>query len=196
MFVLEIIACLGYLLQKVFLWMAEVADDRNDEVIERRWRIAAWAVYMVGLPPWVIIFISERNWIAGLVEASGFPAMVLGLAIAIRGTKEKLPPWIFEITIASALCGFAASFWDFKGINTINQWLEIGLVLGYLVGTYQLALENAGGYLWYVLMHVSCGWLMWIQHSPWLCAQQVASLGFIVAAYRRTYHRTVTKEDS
>lgn len=187
--IVELLACAGYLFQKIFLWAAERAQDLKDAVMERRWRIAAWSVYIVGLLPWVYIFITQRNWIAGLVEASGLPAMVLGLAIAIRGIKEQLPPWVFKLAIVSAGCGFLVSLWDFKGINTINQWLEIGLVLGYLVGTYQLALKKASGYIWYVLMHLCCGRLMWIQHSPWLCLQQVLSLVFIAAAYRRVRQR-------
>ncbi len=195
MLILEIVACMGYLLQKVFLWAAERSQDHKDEVRERRWRIAAWAVYMVGLPPWMIIFIREHNWIAGLVEASGFPAMVLGLAIAIRGSQEKLPPWIYKLAIICAVLGFGASLYDFRGIKTLNQWLEIGLVLGYLIGTYQLAIERANGYAWYVLMHVCCGLLMWIQHSPWLCLQQVASLIFIVAAYRRNHQRNTQEQE-
>ncbi|MBI2055136.1 MAG: hypothetical protein HYT39_03515 [Candidatus Sungbacteria bacterium] len=182
-----------YLLNKIFLSFSEHARNRGDEVRARKWRIASWAVYLVGLPPWVIIFVSWRNWIAASVEASGAPAMVLGLVIALRGTTKNPPRWLDHLALVCIPLGFGYSLYDFGGITTVNQWLEIGLVLGFLVGTYLLAKERASGYLWYVLMHVTCGWLMWIQGYPWLLLQQLVSLVFIVDAYRMTQKRRVPR---
>lgn len=180
---LQLLAGGFYLLNKVFLSFSERSSSAGNGVKARRWRIAAWAVYLIGLPPWVIIFILRHNWIAASVEASGAPAMVLGLVIALQG-KNKIPPrWLDHLAVVCIPLGFAYSLYDFGGLNTINQWLEIALVIGFLIGTYLLAKERAGGYLWYVLMHISCGWLMWIQGYPWLFWQQVVSLGFIVDAY-------------
>lgn len=182
-----------YLLNKIFLSFSERARNRGDEAIARKWRIASWVVYLAGLPPWVIIFVSWRNWIAASVEASGVPAMLLGLIIALRGTTKNPPRWLDHLALVCIPLGFGYSLYDFGGITTINQWLEIGLVLGFLVGTYLLAKERASGYLWYVLMHVTCGWLMWIQGYPWLFLQQLVSLVFIVDAYRMTQkHRVVS----
>ncbi|MDO8598902.1 MAG: hypothetical protein Q7S02_02240 [bacterium] len=172
-----------YLLNKVFFAVAERTRNRGDVVGAQRWRIAAWAVYLVGLPPWVIILVSWRNWIAAAVEASGAPAMALGLILAWRGDTRKPPRWLNILALVCAALGFAASIADFGGITTLNQKLEIGLVSGFLVGTNLLAHGRTSGYLWFVLMHVSCGWLMWIQGYPWLLGQQVASFGFIVYAY-------------
>ncbi|MFA6301189.1 MAG: hypothetical protein WC609_02470 [Candidatus Paceibacterota bacterium] len=173
-----------YLLNKIFLTFSEYAHNRGDKKTARRWRIASWVIYLVGLPPWVIIFIVRHNWIAASVEASGIPAMLLGLVIAFRDTTKNPPRWLDRFALVCIPVGFAYSFYDFGGLNTINQWLEIGLVVGFLVGTYLLAKENANGYLWYVLMHITCGRLMWIQGYPWLFLQQVISLGFILDAYR------------
>lgn len=173
-----------YLLNKVFLSFSEYARKRGDESKARRWRIASWIVYLAGLPPWVILFISSRNWIAASVEASGAPAMFLGLIIAIRGKNKSPPRWLDRLAFICIPLGFAYSLYDFGGLNAISQWLETGLALGFLVGTYLLAKEKSSGYLWYVLMHIACGWLMWIQDYPWLCLQQVISLGFIADAYR------------
>ncbi len=185
-----------YLLNKIFLSFSEHARSRGDETWARKWRIASWVVYLAGLPPWVIIFVSSRNWIAASVEASGAPAMLLGLVTALRGTTKNTPRRLDLLAIVCIPLGFAYSLYDFGGLNTINQWLEIGLVVGFLVGTYLLAKERASGYLWYVLMHVTCGWLMWIQGYPWLFLQQVASLGFIVYAYVVTQIRkTANRQD-
>lgn len=172
-----------YLLNKIFFSFSERASLRGNERLARRWRIASWAVYLVGLPPWVIIFVSWRNWIAASVEASGAPAMFLGLVLALRGTAKDPPKWLDRLALVCVPLGFAVSLYDFGGLKTLNQWLEIGLTSGFLVGTYQLARDRASGYLWFVLMHVTCGWLMHIQGYPWLLAQQVASLGFILDAY-------------
>ena len=122
--------------------------------------------------------------------------MLLGLVTALRGTTKNTPRRLDLLAIVCIPLGFAYSLYDFGGLNTINQWLEIGLVVGFLVGTYLLAKERASGYLWYVLMHVTCGWLMWIQGYPWLFLQQVASLGFIVYAYVVTQIRkTANRQD-
>lgn len=172
-----------YLLNKVFLSFSERASKRGQAEHARRWRIAAWSVYLAGLPPWVIIFLTWRNWIAASVEASGAPAMLLGLVTAMRGESKTPPRWLDRLALVCVPLGFAYSLYDFGGLNTLNQWLEIGLVAGFLIGTYQLAKVRSSGYPWFVLMHLSCGWLMWIQGYPWLLLQQVLSLAFIVDAY-------------
>lgn len=183
-----------YLLNKVFFAAAERVRTRGDVAGARRWRIVSWAVYLVGLPPWVIIFVSWRNWIAASVEASGAPAMLLGLVLALRGSVGDPPKWLDRIALACIPLGFAYSLYDFGGLTTLTQWLEIGLVLGFLIGTYQLARDRASGYLWFVLMHITCGGLMGIQGYSWLLAQQVVSLGFIVYAYAIRRRRAALPE--
>ncbi|MEK7570126.1 MAG: hypothetical protein AAB515_01630 [Patescibacteria group bacterium] len=173
-----------YLLNKIFLSISERKTKSGKIHSARTLRIAAWAVYLVGLPPWVIILIHSHNWIVASVEASGAPAMVLGLIMAIRGQGSKPPRWLNHLAFACIPIGFAVSLYDFGGITTLNQCLEISLVAGFLLGTYQLALQRHSGYLWYLLMHVAGCWLMWIQNYPWLCAQQAISLLFILDAYR------------
>lgn len=171
-----------YLLNKIFFRFSErVTGERR-----RQLRIWSWSVYLLGLPPWLIIFADNRNWIAFAIEAGGAPAMLLGLVYAIRRTSTpndavKLLNLIAQIAIVG---GVGYSLYDFGGLTTINQWLELALVIGFLVGTYRLALQKNDGYLWYVLMHVACGMLMHIQEYPLLFWMQIASLGFIVDAYR------------
>ncbi|HLD06057.1 MAG TPA: hypothetical protein VJC16_00800 [Candidatus Nanoarchaeia archaeon] len=179
---LQVLGGLFYLLNKVFLWLSEHTQGNRRR--SRQWRIASWAVYLAGLPPWVILFVCNRNWIAATVEASGAPAMLLGLLTALRGTTEDPPRWLDRLALICIPLGFAYSLYDFGGLTSFTQWLEIGLVAGYLVGTYQLAKERRSGYLWYVLMHLACGWLMWVQGYPWLFWQQMVSLVFIVDACR------------
>lgn len=180
---LQLLGGAGYLLNKIFFSFAERARAKERKEKERRWRIVAWAVYIGGLPPWVIIFIGRHNWIAASVEASGVPAMFLGLVLALKGLDYKLPRWLDRLAFASIVLGFTYSLYDFGGLTAITQWLEIGLAAGFLFGTYQLAKKRRSGYLWFILMHVSCGALMWIQSYRWLFVQQIVSLAFIVDAY-------------
>lgn len=175
-----------YLLNKLFLAFAERAMQHGNDRANRRWRIYSWVAYLFGLPPWVILFALKRDWIAASVETSGLPAMMLGLVLALKGRKAKTPRWLDWLAKAAIMGGFAYSLWDFGGLKTWSQLVEIGLVLGFLVGTYLIALEKASGYLWYVLMHVACGYLMLIQDLPWLFAQQLLSLVFIADAFITT----------
>lgn len=116
--------------------------------------------------------------------------MVLGLVIALQGHQKSSSPrlarWLDRIARFLILVGFGISLYDFGGITTFNQVLEIGLVAGFLVGTYLLAHNKPFGYLWYVLMHVSCAWLMKIENRELLFYMQLLSLVFIFDAYLMT----------
>lgn len=180
---MQLIGGIFFLLNKIFFSIGERAriNKRSDP---QRWLVQAWVSYIIGLAPWVVIFIWEHNWIAASVEASGLPSMILGLVVALRGGDVAgAPRWLDRLAAFFIPLGITLSFWDFGGLNTVNQWLELSLVVGYVIGTYQLAKQNAQGYLWFVLMHLSCGYLMWVQSYKWLTLQQILSLVFIVDAY-------------
>lgn len=179
-----------FLLNKVFLWLSERARRDGKHQNGRRWRIVSWVIYLLGLPPWLVIFAQKSDWIAAALEASGIPAMLLGLVLAIRGSTDKPPAWLDRLTLVMIPAGVLYSVHDLGGFGHLSQWLESALVLGYLVGTRQLGLERASGYLWYVLMHLACGLLMFHQGLYGLMALQIISLAFIADAYRvwRTTH--------
>lgn len=175
---LQIWAGAFYLLNKIFFSRAE----RNQGEWKRKWKIASWAVYLIGLPAWLLVFAQKPNWIAFGVEAGGAPAMVLGLVIALRG-KENEPNWLNIFALLGAVLGLLYSVRIFHGITTINQVLEMGIAVGFLIGTYLLAKENPKGYLWFLLMNASNAVLMGIQSYPWLCLQQIISFAFVLDAY-------------
>ncbi len=173
-----------YLLNKVFFSRAE----RSDGVKQQTWRIRSWTVYIIGLPAWVIIFVSERNWMVASVEAGGAVVMVFGLVVALRGIKYA-PRWLSSIARIAAIAGIAYSIHDFGGITQLTQVLELGIVAGFLIGTYLLAKQRPTGYLWFILMNCSNAILMGVEHYPWLVLQQIASLGFVMDAYFIQRHR-------
>ena len=169
---------LFYLLNKIFFSFAE----RSEESAERRWRIASWAVYLIGLPPWLILFTWRHNWIAFGVEAGGAPAMFLGLVVAIRGIG-KVPKWLDRLVLVTVVLGLAYSLYDFRGITAWTQVCELGLVTGFFIGTYLLAKIRPVGYLWFLLMNGSALMLFVLQKFPWLVFQQALSIAFIFDAY-------------
>lgn len=132
-----------YLLNKIFFSRVErSASERK----KRLWRIWSWIVYLIGLPGWVIIFVIERNWIAAALETGGVPSMFMGLVIALKG-KGKEPKWLNYISLVAMFVGISFSLYDFGGLTSITQILELGIVAGFLTGTYLLAREKPVGHL-------------------------------------------------
>ncbi len=145
----------------------------------------AWSVYLLGLPPWIFIFISERNWIAAAVESSGVPAMLLGLSAAWSGqTHSHEYVWLDHLAKLMIIIGLALSFYDFGGLATVNQFLELGIAAGFLMGTYLLAKLKPEGYFWLMLGNISAALLMMRQEYFVLMTQQIMSLGLVHDAYR------------
>lgn len=175
---LQIWGGLFYLLNKVFFSQAERSNAIS---CRRRWRIRSWIVYLAGLPAWVIVFISEHNWIAASVESGGAPAMIMGLIITWRGHGTE-PKWLGKIAKLSVLFGIVLSLYEFGGIKTPNQFLELGIAAGFLMGTYMMAKDNVQGYFWLMLGNVSCASLMGIEGFFILMIQQLVSLIFVADA--------------
>ena len=135
----------------------------------------------MGLPAWIVVFISEHNWIATGVESGGAPAMLVGLIIAWRGHGAE-PKWLDSIAKFSVLVGLALSVYEFGGIKSLSQILELGIAAGFLMGTYMMAKDKAQGYLWLMLGNVSCASLMGIEGFSILMIQQLVSLCFVTDA--------------
>ena len=168
-----------YLLNKVFFAQSERSRHTHQR---RAWRIRSWTAYLAGLPAWVVVFISEHNWIAAGVESGGAPAMLVGLHIAWRGQGTE-PKWLDRVAKAAVLAGLVLSVYEFGGIKTPGQFLELGIAAGFLMGTYLMAKDNAQGYLWLMLGNVSCASLMGIEGFFLLMAQQLVSLVFVTDAF-------------
>jgi len=66
---LQLTAGIFYLLNKILFSSSERSLNQNNKANVKKWKIAAWAVYLIGLPAWVIIFIKEHNWIAAALLA-------------------------------------------------------------------------------------------------------------------------------
>lgn len=171
-----------YLVNKALFAFAE----RFGEDKKRTIRITAWIVYILGVPPWVLILISDRNWIAASVEAGGLPSMLFGLSHAYQRHKTPSPTFsriAASMTYASLVLGLGYSLWERSGITSLSQLLECGVMIGFLMGSYLLAKQNLKGWLFFMLMNASMASLMLVQHKPILGFQQLASLGFVIYGF-------------
>ncbi|MBW2634999.1 MAG: hypothetical protein JRE14_12910 [Deltaproteobacteria bacterium] len=188
---LQIWGGIFYLLNKICFSRAERSENKKTR---RIWRIRSWVVYLVGLPAWIIVFVSENNWIVAGVESGGAPAMIIGLIIAQSG-HGKEPIWLDYIAKIAMISGFVLSIFEFGGITTINQTLELGIAAGFLMGTYMMAKDKIYGYFWLMLGNVSCSALMGIEGFFFLLAQQLISLIFVTDACLVRY-KTAAPESS
>jgi hypothetical protein len=172
-----------YLNNKILFALAE-GKKQN---IKRKLKLYGWAIYILGVPAWVLILLSKQNWIAASIEAGGIPSMFLGLYTVYK--NSKLPNSIFDkvvsfFTYGSIALGVSYSLFDYGGITSFSQVLEMGVMLGFLLGSYLLAKNNRTGWLFFMLMNGSMATLMFIQNKPLLTAQQIVSLSFVIYGFR------------
>ena len=171
-----------YLFNKLFFAKAERAVNQQHQ---QKWRRRAWTAYLIGLPPWVFIFITEKNWIAAAVESSGVPAMLIGLGAAWQGhTQLHEYAWLDLLAKLMIMMGLGLSFYEFGGLVTLNQFLELGIAAGFLMGTYLLAKSKPQGYFWLKVGNICAALLMMRQGYFLLMTQQVISLGLVMDACR------------
>lgn len=173
-----------YLLNKICFSIAET----QAEVRKRKLIIIGWVVYILGVPAWFIILMKNNNWIAASMELGGIPAMLLGLYYAIYHQKtlnKTADRTTSLITYCFIVVGVSYSIYTHGGLSAITQWLEIGVMIGFLLGGYLLAKKNHYGWLFFMLMNISMGTLMLLQDKLILAIQQMVSLGFVAYGFYR-----------
>lgn len=166
-----------YLLNKVTFALAE--GRRPDQ--KRTLKLLGWSVYLGGVPAWVIILVGKHDWIAAAIEAGGVPAMMFGFFNVYRNVTapdRRLDRAVALLTYACLLLGVTVSLHDYGGLTSASQLLEIGVMIGFLTGSYLLAKNNACGWLFFLLMNASMAALMLLQDKPLLAIQQIVSLCF------------------
>ncbi len=184
-----------YLINKVLFALAE----GKSAVVKRQYKLAGWMIYIAGVPAWVIILVSKKDWIAASIEAGGVPAMLFGL-LNVYQNREK-PNRVLDIiasvfTYSFLILGVSYSAYDHGGIHSLTQLLEIGVMIGFLLGSYLLAKNNLYGWLFFMLMNISMASLMLIQHKPLLTIQQLVSLCFVIYGFTVSYRSSKRKDGS
>ncbi|VFQ46415.1 hypothetical protein [Desulfoluna butyratoxydans] len=171
-----------YLINKMLFSFAEGAGD----AVARQLKLWGWAIYILGVPAWVTILILKHNWIAASIEAGGVPAMVLGLLRVYQGSGKNhgvLDGVATVSTYGFMILGVGFSLYDYHGLTSVSQALEMGVMVGFLLGSYLLAKEMHVGWLFFMLMNASMGTLMLLQDKPILALQQGGSLCFVVYGF-------------
>lgn len=171
-----------YLTNKILFAVAE----SKQYVLKKKLKIIGWIIYILGVPAWVIILLGHQDWIAASVEAGGIPAMLLGLYNTYHDNKKhnKLFDRLVSVcTYGSLVFGLAFSIHLHGGLSSITQFLEIGVMLGFLLGSYYMAKNSASGWLFFMLMNLSMASLMLLQDKPILMAQQLLSFSFVLYGY-------------
>ena len=171
-----------YLSNKILLAIAEGRAKKS----KRSFKLAGWLVYILGVPAWVIILISQQSWIAASIEVGGVPSMLLGLYNVYTQKKvssKSLELVALSVTYVSLTLGVGYSILEYGGINSVTQLLEIGVMVGFLLGSYFLAKNRSFGWLFFMLMNGSMALLMFIQNKPILSIQQIFSLCFVGYGY-------------
>jgi len=172
-----------YLSNKILFAFAE----GKQAAIKKKIKVVAWIIYILGVPAWVIILLGHQNWIAASIEAGGVPAMLLGLYNTYYDNQDhgnsKLNRFFNRVvalcTYSSLLFGLSYSVFIHGGIVSISQVLEIGVMMGFLLGSYAVAKNNPVGWLFFMLMNLSMATLMLLQDKPILMVQQLVSLCFV-----------------
>lgn len=179
-----------YLLNKILLSFSE---GTKKEKLQRKLRIWSWILFLIGVPAWIIILSIKRDWIVASIEIGGVPSMILGIIIAINGTDHKFK-WLERVSkwcvYVFLVVGISASLYDFGGITSISQVLEICVIVGYLLGIYLLAKKKSGGWLFFMLMNTSMVVLMLMQDKPYLAIQQGISVLFCVYGFIKSKDKT------
>lgn len=171
-----------YLFNKIFFAFAEGREDK----IKRQLKLIGWVIYILGVPAWVIILVGKHDWIAASIEAGGLPSMLFGLFTVYQNADS--PNKIFDLaasffTYAALIFGVGYSLHDYGGITSASQLLEIGVMIGFLIGSYLLAKNNSYGWLFFMLMNGSMAALMLLQGKPLLTVQQLVSLCFVIYGF-------------
>lgn len=179
---LQIWAAASYLSNKILFAFAE----NKPEASKRTMKIWGWVVFIIGVPAWVIILISKNDWIAASMEAGGLPSMFLGLYNTIYDKQPAKKLWSHAVslfTICALIGGIFFSLQHHGGLHSLSQFFEIGVVVGFLIGSYLMAKDNINGWLFFMLMNISAASLMLLHSNFILMVQQLVSLGFVIFGF-------------
>ena len=115
--------------------------------------------------------------------------MLLGLFNTYHNNQRPNKLFNQVVTLSTYLSlavGLSFSLWVHVGITSITQVLEMGVMLGFLFGSYLMAKSNPKGWLFFMLMNLSMASLMLMQDKVILMLQQLVSLGFVIYGYRKS----------
>ncbi len=170
-----------YFLNKALFALSETRQHE----IKQKFRLIAWACYLIGVPAWAVLLIGKSNWIAASIEVGGIPAMLLGLYKTVSASRANpfIELAVKYTTYLVIIFGITLSIQHHGGISSLSQWLEVGITFGFLMGSYLMTQNNPNAYLCFITMNVCMGLLMFINDKNILMIQQLFSLSFVIYGY-------------
>jgi hypothetical protein len=174
-----------YLTNKILFALSEGKHGKTKKYL----KVSGWSFYILGVPAWVIILVGHEDWIAASIEAGGIPAMLLGLYNTCHDNNrphKAFNAFVTLCTYSSLAFGLIYSLSIHGGITSVSQILEVGVMLGFLMGSYFMAKNNPNGWLFFMLMNLSMASLMFLQEKPILMVQQLLSLCFVIYGFNKT----------
>lgn len=170
---------LFYLLNKVLLALSEGKVGP----LRRKLKITGWITYLIGVPAWAVILVGNHDWIAASIQVGAIPAMLLGVYSSYNDQK-KTPKRFIRIV---GLCTYSALFFGILcsvrhhgGMLSTSQILELGVMFGFLLGSFLMAKKNPLGWLFFMPMNLCMAALMFLEDQHIMMAQQLVSLGFVI----------------
>jgi hypothetical protein len=142
----------------IFYITAKILLSYSEGKMNYKFRLYGWIIFIIGLPAHIMIFILNGNWIALAAEASGGLSIILGIIYIKKKIPRLVDNFIKTFTFVIITIGIIYSIYKFRSIATFL--LEIGVMTGFLIGTYLLAKKNFNGWLWFMLMSLSTGIIM------------------------------------
>jgi hypothetical protein len=136
--------------QQSFFSRAERSKNSQGKQKSRFW---AWAFYLIGVPAWVIVLVSGRNWIAAAIETGGAPAVLVGPINARRG-QGHAALWLDHFAKLALAIGLGLSLYDERrphksqsGAGTRNGfWIPNGNLSAFQRQTSWIFLADAREY--------------------------------------------------
>lgn len=173
-----------YLANKAFFSLSETKTGNT----KNQYKVIAWVAYLIGVPAWIVILIGKHDWIAASIEAGGVPAMILGLykTYTQSNASQTAEVAVKYITYFAIVFGVTVSIHHYGGFTSLSQCLEIGVTLGFLLGSYLMTQHDRRAYLFFMLMNISMASLMFLQDKNILMLQQFCSLAFVIYGYRKS----------
>jgi len=172
-----------YFLNKVFWLFEEISESQGAARKADVWKIRGWKMYIIGTPGVIAFLLIKHHWIFAAFEAGGIPMMLYGIFVSKPG-KMYAGSWLDYIILGLfTVVGVLYSLWEFGGLTTAPQLLEAVIVFAFFASLLLKLHRKPTAYLWLAAMHLSAGYLLFLDGFLPIVLQQAFSFIVVVASY-------------
>ncbi len=172
-----------YLLNKMFWLFEEISKAQGAERKADVWKIWGWKMYIIGTPGVIAFLLIKHHWIFAAFEAGGIPMMLYGIFVSKPGKVYAGSRLDYIVLALFTAAGIFYSLWEFGGVTTIPQVLEGVIVFAFFASLFLKLHKKPSAYLWLAAMHLSAGYLLFLDGFLLIVLQQVVSFAVVAASY-------------